>query len=482
MQVSTLATETCQWWANGRFYGFEGVGCCHGTCNHVWHYEQAMARLFPALQRSVLEMQTFNPQMGFAAESGMIRYRGEGGNSWAADGQAGNILMALREHQFSPDDRFLRDHWPAIRKALEFLIEKDGNGDGLIEGAQANTYDIEFFGANTMVGSLYLAALRAGEKMARITGDDAFAETCRRIYDSGRKLSVERLFDGEYFVQDVDLKQHADWQYAGGCLSDQLLGQTWAHQLGLGYVYPEEHVRSALQSVWKYNWAPDVGPQIEAHRPEIHYADPGEAGLLLCTWPKGPHLGPKSVRYRNTVWTGIEFQVASGMICEGMLTEGLAIVRALHERYDAAKHNPWNLILCGDHYSRAMASWGCLLAISGYTYDGPAGELGFAPRLSPEAFKAFFTGAEGWGSLEQKRQPGRQLNRIELRWGRLRLGTLHLELPAGAQLGGVSVTAAGRAVPCKAEPVGRRVAITLEEPVVIRSAESLDVEMSFSTE
>ena len=47
-----LATSTCQWWANGRFWAWEGVGCCHGTCTHVWNYEHAMARLFPRLERS----------------------------------------------------------------------------------------------------------------------------------------------------------------------------------------------------------------------------------------------------------------------------------------------------------------------------------------------------------------------------------------------------------------------------------------------
>ncbi len=479
MQISTLATETCQWWANGRFYGFEGVGCCQGTCNHVWHYDQATGRIFPSLQRSLLAMQTFNPRTGFAADSGMIRYRGEGVNYWAADGQAGNILMMLREHQYSPNDQFLRNHWPAVRKAIEFLIEKDGNDDGLLEGPQPNTYDIEFFGANTMIGSLYLATLRAGEEMALVVDDKPFAERCRRIYLSGQKLTIERLFNDEYFVQEVDLEKHPDWQYGDGCLADQLLGQTWAHQLGLGHLYPEAPVRSALKSVWKYNWATDVGPQNKAHRPEIIYADQGEAGLLVCTWPNSPHKGPKSVRYRNTVWTGVEFQVAAGMIHEGLITEGLAIARAIHDRYAAEKHNPWNLLLCGDHYSRAMASWGCLLAASGYTYDGPAGKLGFAPQLSPEDFKAFFTAAEGWGNLVQQRKADRQINRLELKWGTLRLKTLQLQLPPGAKLGNASVTAADRPLEITTNQHDDRVEITLAEPHVIKTNQALAVEMSF---
>ncbi len=456
MPVSTLATETCQWWANGRFWAWEGVGCCHGTCTHVWNYEHTVSRLFPELARSTREHQDFG--QGFDVASGLVGFRSN--RAYAADGQCGTILKAYREHQTSADTAFLKRTWPRIMKALEFVIRQDGNGDGLIENSQHNTFDINFEGPNTFVGSLYLAALRAGEEMARLQNDDAFAQRCRRIYESGRQRTLQRLWDGEYFIQEVDLKKHTRSQYGTGCLSDQLFGQGWAHQVGLGYIYPRERVASALRAVWKYNWAPDVGPYNKVHKPGRPFASPGEAGLFTCTWPKSPYL-PQGVRYKNEVWTGIEYQVANHMLYEGMLTEGLSIIRGIHERYHPLKHNPWNEIECGDHYARAMASWGCLLGISGSVYDGPARKIGCAPRLHPKNFRAFFTAAEGWGTLSQKREAGKQINAIEVKWGKLPVRTLVFELPAEARLKQATVTVNGSAIESVAQQDGQQVVVNL---------------------
>src|SRR5207302_4071006 len=194
---ATLATGTCQWWKNGRFWAWEGVGCCAGTCTHVWNDAHAMARLFPELERSAREMQDLGE--GFHA-TGLVGFRGASDQTYAADGQCGTILKCYREHLMSADDGFLRRNWVKIKLTIKFMLAQDRDDDGLLEGSQPNTYDIAFEGPNTFVGALYLAALRAGEEMAREMGETEFAARLRGVFESGQKLSIEKLWNGEYFI------------------------------------------------------------------------------------------------------------------------------------------------------------------------------------------------------------------------------------------------------------------------------------------
>ncbi len=55
LNACILATSTSLRLADGRFYSWEGVGCCAGTCTHVWHYAHTMSRLFPDLERNTRE-------------------------------------------------------------------------------------------------------------------------------------------------------------------------------------------------------------------------------------------------------------------------------------------------------------------------------------------------------------------------------------------------------------------------------------------
>lgn len=463
--MGNLATGTTEWWESGRFWAWEGVVCCSGTCTHVWNYEHGLARLWPSIERNVRERQDFGE--AFDEKTGLVGFRSD--RQYAADGQCGTVLKAYREHLISADDKFLSRNWPKIKKSLEFLIAHDTNGDGMIEDAQPNTYDIDFFGANTFVGALYLAALRAGEEMARELGETDFANDCHELFEKGSAATVQQLWNGEYFIQDVDQSVHKEFQYGPGCLSDQLFGQGWAHQVGLGHLYPADKVKTALSSVWKYNWAPDVEAQNKRWKPERPFAVPGEAGLFICTWPTGGRE-KDPVRYRDEVWTGIEYQVAGHMIWEGMVEEGLSICKAIHERYHPAKRNPYNEVECSDHYARAMASWGVLTALSGFEYHGPKGRIGFSPKVTPTNFRSPFTVADGWGTFEQRVQGTVMTAKLTLKFGVLALERVVLDaLVKGVAL----VKLAGKTVPARTVLTDGRLSVEFEKPVEMSENQEL---------
>ena len=481
--TTTLATTTCYLLDDGRFWAWEGVGCCEGTCTHVWHYAQAMARLFPEIERNHREFVDFGAAL---TPAGVVEYRGENSKVFAVDGQAGRILGAYRESQMTPDDTYLRRVWPGVKQALEKLIETDGDADGIVRGPLHNTLDADWYGIVPWLCGMYHAALKAGEIMATEVGDPKFAEQCRTILKAGQQ-NLDKLCWNEdfgYYVHIGDPARRTEVGAYDGCHIDQVLGQSWAWQVGLGDVMTRKHSRQALESLWKFNWTPDVGPFREVKTAGRWYALPGDGGMIMLSNPFAKDIeftGPSAptAMYFNECMSGFEHQVASHMLWEGMLTEGLAVTRAIHDRYSASLRNPYNEIECSDHYGRAMASYGSFLAACGFEYDGPKQHIGFAPRLTPENFRAAFTSAQGWGTFDQKLKGGKFQAGISVKWGALVVATLSLELPPGMKTATkVVATLDGKAVPANLFLSGGKALVTFQPQIHIPFSKALQILIS----
>ncbi|HUS13421.1 MAG TPA: GH116 family glycosyl-hydrolase, partial [Chloroflexia bacterium] len=357
--IVPLRSPTCFWLEGGRFFGWEGcfdtAGCCEGSCTHVWSYAQTLAYLFPSLEREMRRIE-------FVVEteqSGLMSFRthktfnsrfvwgwGDQDPEAAVDGQMGSILRAYREWLLSGDRAWLELVWPGIKRAIAFAATHwDTDRDNVLDGRQHNTYDIEFYGPNPLSTIYYLAALRAVEGLALVMDEPDLAGRAHAAFTAGSRRADELLWNGEYYVQRLEDVNAFKYQHGEGCLSDQLLGQLHARIVGLGDVLPQDHVRMALQSVFRHNFRRDFRNHVNCQRT---YVLNGESGLLLCSWPNGGRPRFPFV-YSDEVWTGIEYQVAAHLIYEGWLEEGLEIVRAVQERHDGRRRNPWDEVECGHH-------------------------------------------------------------------------------------------------------------------------------------
>lgn len=478
LNIGCLSTTTSHRLESGRYYAWEGVGCCEGTCTHVWQYAQAPARIFPHMEKDIRE----RVDLGLSLQKdGSMWYRSEAHKVPAVDGQAGTILRFYREHQMSEDDAFLKRNWKKIKTTIQYLMKLDKNGDGMEDTPLMNTLDAEWDGEIAWIVGLCIAAVKAGEAMAVEMNDVAFAKSCARYIADGKKNMEETLFNGEYFIHRPDAeKGKKNLGSYNTCHIDQVFGQSWAYQVGLGRILDKEKTRSALRSLWKYNYTPDVGPYLQDKIKWRPYALPGEGGLIMNTNPKreanayGENV-TWQIGYFHECMTGFEHQVASHMMAEGMIDEALVITRTIHDRYHAAKRNPFNEIECSDHYARAMASYGTFIAACGFEYHGPKGYIKFAPKITPENFKAPFTASKGWGSYEQKQSAHELEARLHVKYGEIALQSIALEPMVKASQ--VTVLLHGKSIGCHFEQKNEQLIILLPAKTVVHKQQSLTIKI-----
>jgi non-lysosomal glucosylceramidase len=426
----------------GEVWGWEGQhigeGSCEGSCTHVWNYQQALANLFPALERTLRETEfTYNqlPSGGLTFRQRLPLGSGFDIIGPCADGHFGAIIKTYREWKNFGDDLWLRHYWPNIRRAMEYAWSPDNpdrwdpDQTGVLWGRQHHTLDMELFGPNSWLTSIYLAALTAASIMADAMDDPAFAKRCREMAVEGRAYVDRELFNGRYYMQKLDLSDRSvlvpfdcnrkagvlndpfmdaywsdeygqiKYQIGEGCLTDQILGQWHADLAGLGDLLSPENVRMALQSIFKENFRSSLRDHFNPCRV---YAYENEAGLLNCTWPEPAKKPALPVPYGEEVWTGIEYMLASHLIQRGLVDEGLALVKAARARHDGSQRNPWNDMECGSYYIRALSSYALVNAYSGLSFDQRCGEIGFRPARSGDGVY-FWSIGRGWGVVEMKR-------------------------------------------------------------------------------
>jgi len=369
-----------------------------------------------------------------------------------------------------------------VKKGLEFAWVRggwDANKDGVMEGVQHNTYDVEFYGPNPLCGVYYLGALRAAEEMARAAGDGAAATEYRRLFDSGRTWIDANLFNGEFYIQKVqgfepsaiapnlrgtmgsDDTQRPSYQAGDGCLADQLLGQYLADVAGLGDLLSGPQMGKALQSIFRYNYRKSLADHDSVQRT---YALNDEAALLLCDYGKAqrPYI---PFPYYAEAWTGVEYSTASLMMFRGMVEQGAQIFDDVRARFDGERRNPWDEPEYGHHYSRAMAAWSGVLALSGFRHHTPSGALTAVPRTGNGSFHCFWASGTGWGTYTLSPV------RFELKVMHGKLAVRSCEIPRRSER--ITARLNGRVVAHTAETLGERSVLQFGEEQLLNENDEL---------
>ena len=133
-------------------------------------------------------------------------------------------------------------------------------------------------------------------------------------------------------------------QLGPGCLIDQLVGLEISRIAGLPNFLDNDHVKSALQSIFKYNFKPNMRANMKIMRNFMRSMM--KPRLLFAHGLMGD--GPKFLfRYADEVMNGFEYQFGVHCIIEGLIEEGLTVVKSIRDRFDGFGRNPWDELNCG---------------------------------------------------------------------------------------------------------------------------------------
>lgn len=452
--LAVLKSPTVWRLQDGSFYGWEGSletkGSCEGTCQHVWNYAYALCFLFPELERSIRDNEfkyctDGDGRMAFRMQ--LPVGRGVDGFRACLDGQAGAVIKCYREWKISGDNEWLKANWENIKKVLEYAWSDknpdrwDADKDGVLEGRQHHTLDMELFGASSWLEGMYLLALKAATEMAVFLGDEVKSREYGELFAKGYEWTRNNLFNGKYFIQKVDLKDKAiidafgaddywndeskqiKYQIGEGSSIDQLLAQWHSDILGLGDVFDKRQISVALSEMMKNNFKPSMR---EIVNPWRLFSVNDEAGTQICVYPDGAEKPYIPVPYCEETMTGFEYSFAGLLFGEGKISDGLKVVKAVRDRFDGAKRNPWNEFECGSNYARSMASFALVPLLCGFEFDMPRGRIGFNP-YKKDGFKCVWSLADAWGTFEVSEKSVR----LKIEEGKIKLRTVGLRFLGG---------------------------------------------------
>lgn len=361
--------------------------------------------LFPELQQSTMrihkKLQHPGGEIRHSFRKSMSEYiPAVAGVSERLDLHSQYVVMVMRDFFWTNDKAYLQEFWPSIRKALDYVLsERDLNGDQQpdMTGIMSSYDNFPMYGMAAYIQSQWLAALASAIEGAKVMGDKQAESKYRGVFEKGKKLAEEKLWNGKYFrLYNSDLKTFTVKDGAGnpvtkdisgtdeGCLTDQIIGQYAAHWSGLGDLFNPDHVKAAMKNILELSYKPKFG-------------------LRNCSWPNGKFWGDVPadiwVDQGNTCWSGVELSFAAFLLYEGLYDEALKVIETVDTRY-RRNGRYFDHQEFGGHYFRPMGVWGVINGAIGLSIN--QGTYSFKPSVPAGDYKLFFSVPGAYGHLQSK--------------------------------------------------------------------------------
>jgi non-lysosomal glucosylceramidase len=159
-------------------------------------------------------------------------------------------------------------------------------------------------GVSAYCGSLWLAALHAMVRTAAIVGKKAEAARMQKILEKATTVFEQKLWNGEYY------------DFCEGnndIMADQLIGQWYCDILGETSILPKDHIRSALETIYKNNFKGTVR---------------GKWGVVSGKTKENKMVEEEQGR---DVWVGANFALATLFMKNGMEKEAQEVLDTMSD-------------------------------------------------------------------------------------------------------------------------------------------------------
>ncbi|HEO72304.1 MAG TPA: hypothetical protein ENN80_13670, partial [Candidatus Hydrogenedentes bacterium] len=359
------------WWLDdGRFFQSESFTGCPITETFVCRFNGSfpLALLWPECERA-----TMTAVANAQADTGEIPF-GFGSPDHSRSPyyhvqhpivSSEFALTVWRNYTLWRDEARLAEMYPAVKRALHFAMTLDKDNDGLVNedpgsetGFPANQYyDIwPWWGVSAYTGSIWLAALRAGESYAQAMHDDAFADELRQWSARASAAFEDKLWTGSYYRLYND---RANDRRSDTSLTNALCGQWFAYTCGLGTIVPEDHIHSTIDTVLRLNAPATPYGAVNGVQPD---------GSLDTTFPD----------HSAVITIGEVWNFCAMAAFAGRAQDAIDLFNQSYRNLLLRQRTPWNLswsldpatgaLKWGVHYYSNPCVWTLLQALDAETY------------------------------------------------------------------------------------------------------------------